>query len=63
MRLDRVAERIIKEYGTAILRNDSSCRTAICEIDKKYIRVSIVYSTRSVVFTEPQTKKQIIKNY
>jgi len=57
------AEELISKYSTSILRNDSSCKTALCNIKDRYVRISIVYSCKSVVFTDPPTNKQLIYNY
>ena len=57
------AESLIDKYATSILRNDSSCKTALCRIKDRYVRISIVYSCKSVVFTDPPTQEQIVKRY
>ena len=54
---------IIRKFSTAMLRDDSSCKTALCNIGGRFVRISIVYAQKAVVFTDPPTNKQIIKFY
>lgn len=57
------AEAIIAGYSTAILRNDNTVKTALCCINKRYFTISIVYTQKAVVFTDPPTSKKIVKFY
>ena len=57
------AETLIEKYSTAMLRNDSSCKTTLCNIKGILVRISIVYTQKAVVFTNVRTDEQIVKFY
>lgn len=54
---------LIERTSLSILRKDNAVHTALCKVNERYFRVSIVYDCNSVVFTDTKTNEQIVKLY
>ena len=57
------ANALIERFSTAMLNNDSNCKSAICKIENRYIRISVMYRYKAVVFTDTLTNEKVVKSY
>lgn len=55
------AESLVAQYSTAIITSTNERKTAICNVGGRYFRVSIMYTYKSVVFTDTKTNETVVK--